>query len=71
MSSMHLRSMILPPVADGNKKGWFKSTSDPTITIQVKQAQLVCDMKVRWDSLYFMINQFHKLHLVCLNPIVL
>ncbi|EDR06951.1 uncharacterized protein LACBIDRAFT_299364 [Laccaria bicolor S238N-H82] len=31
------------------------------MTIQVKQAQLICDMKVRWDSLYFMINRFHKL----------
>jgi len=40
-------------IADGNKKGWFKSTENPTVTIQVKQVQLVCDMKVRWDSLYF------------------
>ncbi|KIK07883.1 hypothetical protein K443DRAFT_35466, partial [Laccaria amethystina LaAM-08-1] len=31
------------------------------VTIQVKQAQLVRDMKVRWDSLYFMINRFRKL----------
>ena len=58
-------------IADGNKKGWFKSTEDPAMTIQVKQLQLVCDMKVQWDSFYFMINQFHKLCLVCLNPIVL
>ncbi|KAF8224401.1 hypothetical protein L208DRAFT_1311721, partial [Tricholoma matsutake] len=32
------------------------------VTTQVKQLQLVHDMKVRWDSLYFMINQFCKLH---------
>ena len=61
----------LVEIADGNKKGWFKSTEDPAITIQVKQLQLVHDMKVRWDSLYFMINQFHKLHPVCLNSIIL
>jgi len=24
-------------IADGNKKGWFKSTENPTMTIQVKQ----------------------------------
>ncbi|EDR07026.1 uncharacterized protein LACBIDRAFT_328295 [Laccaria bicolor S238N-H82] len=30
---------------------------------QVKQAQLIRDMKVRWDSLYFMINRFRKLRL--------
>ncbi|EDR13515.1 uncharacterized protein LACBIDRAFT_322500 [Laccaria bicolor S238N-H82] len=33
------------------------------MTIQVKQAQLIRIMKVRWDSLYFMINRFHKLRL--------
>jgi len=65
------RDHLVEVIADGNKKGWFKSTRDPTITIQVKRAQLVRDMKVRWDSLYFMINRFHKLCLVCLNPIVL
>ena len=54
-------------IEDGNKKGWFKSAREPNVTIQVKQAQLVCDMKVWWDSLYFMINQFRKLCLVCLG----
>ena len=34
-------------------------------------AQLVQDMKVQWDSLYFMINQFPKLRPVCLNSIIL
>jgi hypothetical protein len=63
----HLEEVI----ADGNKKGWFKSIKDPTVTIQVKQAQLVRDMKVRWDSLYFMINRFRKLRPVCLNSFVL
>ena len=58
-------------IEDGNKKGWFKSTRDLNMSIQVKQVQLVCDMKVWWDSLYFMINQFRKLCLVCLNFIIL
>ena len=58
-------------IEDGNKKGWFKSARDLNVTIQVKQAQLVCDMKVQWDSLYFMINRFCKLCPVCLNSIIL
>ena len=58
-------------IEDGNKKGWFKSTRDLNETIQVKQAQLVHDMKVRWDSLYFMINRLRKLCPVCLNSIIL
>jgi hypothetical protein len=65
------RDHLAEVIADGNKKGWFKSTEDPAVTIQVKQLQLVRDMKVRWDSLYFMINRFRKLRPVCLNPIVL
>ena len=65
------RDHLAEVIEDGNKKGWFKSTREPNETIQVKQAQLVCEMKVWWDSLYFMINRFHKLHLVCLNSIVL
>ena len=58
-------------IENGNKKRWFKSAKKPNVTIQVEQAQLVCDMKDRWDSLYFMINSFRKLCLVCLNSIIL
>ena len=65
------RDHLAEVIEDGNKKGWFKSTRDPNVTIQVKQAQLVRDMKVRWDSLYFMINWFRKLCPVCLNSIIL
>ncbi|EDQ98471.1 uncharacterized protein LACBIDRAFT_335933 [Laccaria bicolor S238N-H82] len=35
------REHLAEVIDDGNKKGWFKSTEDPTVTIQVKQAQLV------------------------------
>ena len=65
------RDHLAEVIEDGNKKGWFKSVREPNVTIQVKQAQLVWDMKVRWDSLYFMINRFRKLRLVCLNSIIL
>ena len=65
------RDHLAEVIEDGNKKGWFKSTRDPNETIQVKEAQLVRDMKVQWDSLYFMINRFRKLHPVCLNSIIL
>jgi len=58
-------------IEDGNKKGWFKSIKDLAKTIKVKQVQLIHDMKVHWDSLYLMINQFCKLRLVCLNPVTL
>jgi len=58
-------------IEDGNKKGWFKSIEDLAKTIKVKQVQLIHDMKVHWDSLYLMINQFRKLCPVCLNPVPL
>jgi len=63
----HLAKIIV----DGNQQGWFKSAEDLMVTIQVKPLQLVYDMKVQWDSLYYMINWFHKLCLVCVNLIVL
>ena len=65
------RDHLAEVIEDGNKKGWFKSVREPNVTIQVKQAQLVWDMKVRWDSLHFMINRFRKLRPVCLNSIIL
>ena len=63
----HLAEVIV----DEKKNGLFKSTKDLIMTIQVKQAQFVDDIKVWWDSLYFMINWIQKLCLVCLNPIIL
>jgi hypothetical protein len=65
------RDHLAEVIEDGNKKGWFKSIEDPTKTIQVKPVQLIRDMKVRWDSLYLMINRFRKLRPVCLNPVAL
>ena len=70
-ASVQQRDHLAEVIEDGNKKGWFKSVRELNVTIQVKQAQLVWDMKVRWDSLYFMINQFRKLRPVCLNSIIL
>jgi hypothetical protein len=59
------RDHLADIIRDGNDKGWFKAPEDPTQTIQVKALQLVRDMKVRWDSLYYMINRFRKLRPVC------
>jgi hypothetical protein len=43
-------------VKNGNDKGWFK-TGDPPKTVQLKPLQLLRDMSVRWDSVYFMVNR--------------
>ncbi|KIK21590.1 hypothetical protein PISMIDRAFT_103932 [Pisolithus microcarpus 441] len=42
----------------GNANQWF--TEDPT---EVPTVELLCDVKTRWDSAYFMINRMHALHL--------
>jgi len=43
-------------IQNGNTKGWFK-TGEPPQTIQLKQLQLLRDMRIQWDSTYFMINR--------------
>jgi hypothetical protein len=49
-------------ISNGNAKGWFKEPKDANKIIKIPQVQLLHDMKVRWDSMYYMICQFHEMH---------
>jgi hypothetical protein len=52
-------------IVNGNSKGWFKAGEPPT-TVQLKQLQLLRDVRTRWDSLYHMLNRLRELRPVCL-----
>ena len=43
-------------ICDGNAKGWFRDPKDPEQVIQLKQCELLRDVRTRWDSLYQMIR---------------
>jgi hypothetical protein len=53
-------------IVNGNTKGWFKSGQPPK-TIQIKNLQLLRDVRTRWDSEYHMLNRLRELRPVC-NP---
>jgi hypothetical protein len=59
----HLRQII----REGNAKGWFKSSEDPNVTIQIPELELLHDVRTRWDSIFSMIHRFRVLRLVS-NP---
>lgn len=42
----------------GNEKGWFKVEGQ---TVQVREVQLLRDVRTRWDSVYSMIQRFLEL----------
>jgi hypothetical protein len=42
----------------GNEKGWFKVGGN---TVQVREVQLLRDVRTRWDSVYSMIQRFLEL----------
>lgn len=42
----------------GNEKGWFKVGGR---TVQVREVQLLRDVRTRWDSVYSMIQRFLEL----------
>jgi hypothetical protein len=47
-------------IKDGNTKGWFQS-GDPPESVTLRPLQLLCDVKTRWDSVYFMIKRLRYL----------
>ena len=51
-------------VKNGNAKGWFKA-GEPPQTIKLKPLQLLRDVRVRWDSVYFMVKRIGVMRPVC------
>jgi hypothetical protein len=50
---------------NGNVKGWFKQ-GWPLKIVQLKQLQLLRDMRTRWDSVFHMLNRLREMCLVWL-----
>jgi hypothetical protein len=54
-SSSSRRDAFDQHIRDGNEKGWF----------DVGQLQLLRDVKMRWDSVYYMLRRLRELQPVC------
>ena len=48
-------------VVTGNLQQWFKSPAGEVV--QLPEAQLLRDVKTRWDSIFYMLNHLLALHL--------
>jgi hypothetical protein len=57
------RDDFMDTVKTGNIKGWFKSPAGEAQ--QVPKLELLCDVRMRWDSTYTMINRLRTLRPVC------
>ena len=55
-SSGQRRDLFEDIIRDGNAKGWFLDDSDPPKLYTVPLVQLLRDMVVRWDTVYFMVK---------------
>ena len=51
-------------IKEGNKNGWFKKAGSSE-TINLKQLQLLRDVRTRWDSVYLMLNRLREMRPVC------
>ena len=56
-SSGQRRDLFEDIIHDGNAKGWFLDDSDPPEPYTVPSVQLLRDMVVRWDTVYFMVKR--------------
>ena len=52
-------------IANGNEKGWFRQGQSSQI-VQVKQLQLLRDVRTRWDSVHHMLKRLREMRPVCL-----
>ena len=49
-------------IKDGNASGWFKRGDlEPPETIQLKELQLIQDVRTRWDSVFHMLNRLREM----------
>ena len=58
------RNAFNEATATGNTKGYFKQ-GQPAKPVIIKQLQLLRDVCIRWDSIYYMLRRLRELHLVC------
>lgn len=47
-------------VKNGNTKKWFKAGTSPQV-VQLKELQLLRQVRMRWDSVYNMVNRLHEM----------
>jgi hypothetical protein len=55
-SSGQRRDLFEDIICDGNAKGWFLDDSDSPKPYTVPSGQLLHDMVIRWDTVYFMVK---------------
>ena len=60
-SSGQRRDLFEDIIRDGNAKGWFLDDSDPPEPYTVPSVQLLRDMVVRWDTVYFMVKRLREM----------
>lgn len=63
------REAFTDVLESGNEKQWFRDEDDNPIKLPV--AELLRDVKTRWDSVYYMINRLRVLKQVKLHPSIL
>jgi hypothetical protein len=52
-------------IKNGNENGWFKRGPSSEV-VQLKQLQLLRDVRTRWDSVYQMLHRLREMREVCL-----
>ena len=67
-SSGQRRDKFDEVVVDGNAKGWFVVGDE---VVMLPNLQLLCDVRTRWDSVYFMIRRLRQMRPVSLYYLVL
>jgi hypothetical protein len=60
-SSGQRRDLFDEIVRDGNAKGWFLDDDDPPKPYALPLVQLLRDMVVRWDTVYYMVKRLREM----------
>ena len=66
-SSGQRRDLFEDVIHDGNAKGWFLDDNVFPKPYELPLVQLLCDMVVRWDTLYYMVRCLPELRPVRSN----
>ena len=66
-SSGQRRNLFEDVIRDGNAKGWFLDDNVPPKPHELPLVQLLRDMVVRWDTLYYMVRRLRELRPVRSN----